>query len=584
MNENNISFEESIDLCISFLNEKEDVKIPSLLKILGDFYDADKTYLYMNLTNSDGIRLPCAYNWKKDDSIIIVSDLSEKMSPANFVEWLKQRNEKRINFIERKDKDFKEGTLNFEILEAFKIENLAISVIEDEEKLPLGTITMSNCRKNTNDFRLLQAVSGFLEKDVTQNELLLNMAKIAEKDILTDFYTHTYYARKIEEIKENLPKSLGIFFANINGLKKINSEFGYTKGDEFIKKATEIMQNHFKIELYRISGDEYVGFFLNVDKNEFEQSINSLRNILKKETYNLFAIGNAFDQGRYDCEQLINDAKAVMYINKQEYYSSAHTGIDEISDSTLSDLFKFLDNGEFSINLQPQFELTTGKIHGAEALIRRFDKTNNKMVFPDQFIPLYEQKSIIRHIDLFVVEEVCKLLNKWSKIDKAVPVSVNLSRVTLLEYGIVDTIMKICDKYDVPHNLLIIEVTERVGLVENNVASSLITNFKKNNFQISLDDFGCAYSNIVTLSQIEVDEIKIDKSLVDNILTNRKNYILVKNILTMCNELGNISTVTEGIEDKEQSDMLRDLNCSLAQGYFYSRPIPVSEFEEKYIN
>lgn len=183
-----------------------------------------------------------------------------------------------------------------------------------------------------------------------------------------------------------------------------------------------------------------------------------------------------------------------------------------------------------------------------------------------------------------MVKQICDLLSQWKKINKAIPISVNLSRITLLEHGLVDTIAKICDKYHIPHELLIIEVTEQEGSIENDVIRTLVKEFKNQGFKVSLDDFGCAYSNIVTLAQVPVDEVKIDKSLVDKIVTHKKNNIIVKSILSMCNELDNIATVSEGIETQEQADILQQYNCTLGQGYLFSRPIPVEEFYERYIS
>ncbi len=191
---------------------------------------------------------------------------------------------------------------------------------------------------------------------------------------------------------------------------------------------------------------------------------------------------------------------------------------------------------------------------------------------------------IIRHVDMFVIESVCKLLKTWISEGKEIPISVNLSRVTLQEYGIVDSIVEICDRYQIPHHLLVVEVTERIGLIENDIASALIETFKSHGFHISLDDFGCAYSNIITLAQIEVDEVKIDKSLVDHIITNPKSRILVRNIVSMCNELEGSATLAEGIETKEQAQLLHEFGCRLGQGYYYSRPLPVEEFYQRYIN
>ncbi|MFI3250274.1 MAG: GGDEF domain-containing phosphodiesterase [Eubacteriales bacterium] len=575
------SFEQTITQCITALQGDVEQKTNDLLEILGKYYEAEKTYLYMLDTAKEEIS--CENSWKVNPDVTITPALSQKIDVKILTDWLAMRNEVNIVEAARGHLDVDEKTLSGQVLNAFEIDDVVVSVVEDKKRDPLALIAVTNRKRKSADLRLLQSVSRFIEPDVTQSEEEHSIELMNDRDILTGFYNRTTYARKVEELQANPPKSIGVFLANVNGLRKINAEYGYAKGDSFIKKAAEIIKEYFKTTIYRIAGDEFVAFFPDVEKEKFENTVLALREKLKQDDSHLFALGHAWGNGRFDCGKLIRESDTMMYINKQEYYHTSNRRYDEISDSTLSDLLSFLDDKEFMVYLQPQVRLKDSSLYGAEALIRRFDKKNNKMVFPDQFIPLYEQKSVIRHVDLFVVEEVCQLLAAWTKHGKEIPISVNLSRVTLQEYGIVETIVEICDKYAVPHELLVIEVTERVGLIENNVASALISAFKVHGFNISLDDFGCAYSNIVTLAQIQVDEVKIDKSLVDNLTTNKQNHILVKNVLTMCNELDDTSTLAEGIEDEHQAKMLHELGCHLGQGYFYSRPIPVSEFEEKYI-
>ncbi len=409
------------------------------------------------------------------------------------------------------------------------------------------------------------------------------MFELHHQDSLTGLYNRVGFTSVIGDTMKSPPETMGILSININGLKQINENAGISMGDNHIKSCADRLQQHFNYRFFRMSGDELLGIASDVEQEVFEEEVNQLHEAMHTGDNYDFSLGHAWGKGNYDLWKLMQEADTVMYINKQEYYASSNRKFDQVDDGILADLLSYLADDEFIVYLQPQVHLKDGSLYGAEALIRRFDKKNKKMVFPDQFIPQYEQKSIIRHVDLFVVKEVCKLLSQWNQQGKAVPISVNLSRVTLLEYGIVNSIAKICDEYQVPHKFLVIEVTERVGLIENNVASSLIQDFKALDFHISLDDFGCAYSNIVTLALIQVDEVKIDKSLVDHVTSNQKNHILVKNVLSMCNELEGTSTLAEGIEEEEQAKLLFELGCHLGQGYHFSRPIPVDEFQEKYM-
>ncbi|MFI3255420.1 MAG: GGDEF domain-containing phosphodiesterase [Eubacteriales bacterium] len=574
-------FEQAMTDCIAIMQEDEKTRVPHLLEVLGKHYGADKTYLYR--VDHDTMHLPCINYWKKSREILVSPDLSLKMDVSRLLEWLKTRNE--AGMLEATlVADQNSHNTGEDLLQVYHLNDLVMSVVEDEAKEAVALLIVSNRTASQNDFRLIQAVSKFVEHDITHSQIKDSVCQETSLDILTGFRTRISYAQRVEEIQNHAPQSIGVVLANVNGLKMVNSEFGYVKGDYMIKKSADMVKEHFNTDFYRIAGDEFVAFFPDIDKEAFEKSCVALQQKLKESEKNLFAVGHSWNTGKYDVLEMIQEADTVMYINKQEYYHNAEIKFHDITDSTLSDLLSFLEDEEFMIYLQPQVRLEDGSLHGAEALIRRYDKKNKKMVFPDQFISLYEKKSIIRHVDIFVVEQVCKLLSEWDKEGKALPISVNLSRVTLLEYGIVKTISDICELYSVPKNLLVIEVTERVGLIENEVASSLIVDFVTHGFKISLDDFGCAYSNIVTLAQIDVDEVKLDKSLVDNLTMSNKNKILVRNVLNMCNELDDTATLAEGIENNEQGQMLYELGCKLGQGYYYSRPIPVQEFEEKYIS
>lgn len=580
--EENSVFEQAMTRCVNIYQNTEDSKtvLNSFTELLAEFHNSQVAFIYRFHKNDYDIE-PLT-SWVADDFEPSENTIP-KLGKKRVYEWFTSPATPSIIICDRNNNN--DDIFLHDIMETFFVKNIVFCKIENNVGETIGVVGVSNRRESSKyvDFRLISTISRFVSQHIAKESIDTKLFELHYRDTLTGMYNRECYAQKVESITKNPPKTLGLISINMNGLKVINETIGINEGDNHIKKATECIKEFFDYCFYRLSGDEFVGIATDVDEEEFEKQVVLFHEKMRSEENQDFAFGHSFGRGNYDFNKLIQEAEVIMYINKQEYYSNTKRTMDTIKDSILADLLSFLKNDEFMIYLQPQVKLKDASLYGAEALIRRFDKTNNKMVFPDQFIPLYEQKSIIRHVDMFVVDSVCKLLKQWGDIGKALPISVNLSRVTLQEFGIVESIIEICDKYEVPHNLLVIEVTERVGLIENNVASSLITAFKENGFNISLDDFGCAYSNIVTLAQIEVDEVKIDKSLVDDLTTNKKNHILVKNMLTMCNELEGASTLAEGIEDEHQAKLLFELGCHLGQGYYYSRPIPVPDFEKEYI-
>lgn len=396
----------------------------------------------------------------------------------------------------------------------------------------------------------------------------------------TGFLSSDTFHKHCQQWRKEPPRTFGLLLISIN--EESHGEKDYELVSQILKEFHhgDWFSPHSDFNPYSdycYDACDYVTVFLHEDKKNFEERILRFFQSLHHFKKMPFTMGYAFGKGRYSLDELFSEAEEILFINKQGFL--AHYPWELIEDVDLSRLLYELETREFEIFLQPQMYLEDGSIHGAEALIRRKDRT----VFPDQFVPFYEERSIIRHIDLFVVEKVCSLLAEWGKDYEPVQISVNLSRVTLTELGIVDTLCEICDRHQVPHELLVIEVTERMGLVENNVASVLIDEFKAKGFLLSLDDFGCAYSNLVTLSQISVDEVKMDKSLVDYIEVNSKAQVMMKNILSMCHELAGTITLVEGIENEAQAQLLREYHCQLGQGYHFSRPISTHVFFQTYI-
>ncbi|MFI3249991.1 MAG: bifunctional diguanylate cyclase/phosphodiesterase [Eubacteriales bacterium] len=577
------NFEEAMSQCMTIFRSEPDLAMFSYCELLKNHYHAEQAYIYRFRLDTNTIN--CLALWCDDPTFCMKQEVQTDMDGSFLVSWLQNDNVDGIVSADLENPNFDNSSPLKQIMSSLHMKNVTLATVEDGNHKVVGAVGLSN-RANFSgvfDNRLLSTISRFVAQTVTKQVMDSSVFTVHHRDSLTGLYNRVGYARRTHALKENPPKSLGLISFNINGLKNINDNLGNEQGDQHIIRSAKRIKSHFGFDIYRVSGDELIGIVENIEKSDFEAMVDKLRIEMKAEKNYDFSMGSCWSKGTLDLVGMLREADTIMYINKQEYYSTTSRSFESVTNAILSDLLSYLHNDEFMIYLQPQVRLKDASLHGAEALIRRFDKTNQKMVFPDQFIPLYEQNSVIRHVDLFVVDAVCQLLSRWDAEQKAIPISVNLSRVTLMEYGIVENIVKICDKYNVPHQLLVIEVTERVGLIENDVPSTLVTDFIDNGFTISLDDFGCAYSNIITLAQIQVNEVKLDKSLVDNLTNNRKNHVLVKNVLSMCDELEGMSTLAEGIEDENQATLLYELGCHLGQGYFYSRPIPVNDFEEKYI-
>lgn len=578
----NLLFEKAAGKCMNIFGGDEEKVYPELMKLVADYYKSDRAYIYrFDLKNS---KINCLAQWCVDPEFKISHNSEHRLETGAFMEWLQSKNNAGI--VSASNRQVLDATsIEAQMLNNFKLRNVTLCNIEDANHKVVGLIGVSN-RKDEGTFfdrRLLHTVSRLVSHEVAKENVEEDLFELHHRDLLTGCYNRTGYAKRMDMMMAKKPKTMGVISVNVNGLRHINETYGIEQGDAHIRKSATALQKHFGFDFFRMSGHEFLGVLPDVPELDFEAQVRTLHSKMHDEKNYDFSMGHTWGTGNLNVMKLSHAAEQVMYINKQQYYSEAKRTSDSMRNAALSELLSKIENDEFILYLQPQVWLKDGSLYGAEALIRTYDKELEEMVFPDKFIPMYEDKSVIRHLDMFVLESVCKLQQEWIKAGKRVPISVNFSRVTLQEYGIVDAIVEVCNRYEIPHDLVVIEITERVGLINNSVASVLVQQFKDNGFYLSLDDFGCAYSNIITLAQIEVDEIKIDKSLVDFILSNEKNRLLVKGILDMCEGLQGTATVAEGIESQEQSDMLCQLGCGLGQGYHYSKPIPIVDFEKKYI-
>ena len=244
-----------------------------------------------------------------------------------------------------------------------------------------------------------------------------------------------------------------------------------------------------------------------------------------------------------------------------------------------------ISNDEFVVYLQPKFDINKEKIKGAEALIR-WNYKNKELLSPYRFIPFFEKDNSIGKIDDIVLNKVCETLSRWIKENKTVyPISVNLSRKVLYEKNLIKHLTDIVDSYNIPHNLIDFELTESATYDDSNQMIKILNNIRENGFKISMDDFGTGYSSLSMLTEIPIDTLKIDKSFVDNLGTTfekENDIIVIKHIISLAKEL-NFICLAEGAEEKCQVDKLRLLGCDIIQGYYYSKPIPIKEFEEKYL-
>lgn len=236
-----------------------------------------------------------------------------------------------------------------------------------------------------------------------------------------------------------------------------------------------------------------------------------------------------------------------------------------------------LENREFKIVYQPKTFAKNEKLTGAEALVRWYRE--DKIIPPNEFIPLFEKNKFIVKLDLYIFEQVCRDIYSWKEKYNYVPIiSVNVSKEHFIYKNFIDEYVKISEKYNIDRSKIDLEITESAMMDGNVDIRQVLNSIKEKGFVVSIDDFGTGYSSLSMLQNMPIDIIKIDKVFVDKAdLKSDKN--IINYIMLIAKHLG-VKTIVEGVETKEQVEFVRNLECDVIQGYYYSKPIKKEDFED----
>ena len=242
-----------------------------------------------------------------------------------------------------------------------------------------------------------------------------------------------------------------------------------------------------------------------------------------------------------------------------------------------------LRNEEFMVYYQPKVTLKNYRLNGAEALCRW--KHNGELILPYRFIPVLEQSNMICELDFYILEHVCRDIKRWEQEGRElVKVSVNLSRVHLGEMDLVERVLEIVDRYQIPHSYIELELTETTTDVDFRELKQIVIAFRDQGFSVAVDDFGVGYSSLNLIREMPWKVLKIDKSFLpednEDEDENTQKRVMLKHIIGMAQNLG-LECIAEGVETTEQVTILKENNCYNAQGYLFDKPLPVEEFEER---
>ncbi|MBS6758758.1 sensor domain-containing phosphodiesterase [Hungatella hathewayi] len=570
---NRLTVEETLVDCIQTLSSEADVNaaVNRFLEIIGRFYAADRAYIFEYRKNQIKNTFEwCAPNIKPQ------LDLLQEIPIEYIRDWNHKFELDGEFFITSLDRDLETDSPDYRILKDQGIESLAAAPLKKNGQI-IGFLGVDNPIESTGDLSLLRSVCSFVLEEMERRRLIQNLELFSYTDLLTGLQNRNSYIKMLDRLSHQTLRSLGVIYIDINGMKKINDSNGHKYGDRVIKKVADILKSRVENSAYRVGGDEFTVICADIGKQDFQTLTEKLiRDFDRNKEYDV-SIGHTWKEGNVSADEEILKADDLMYAEKQRYYHAVLQGDRMARAGIATELLRDIADHRFGVYYQPQICLKTGRIMGAEALVRKWSKRGT-LILPDRFIPHYERERVICHLDLFVFETVCADWQNWKRQGIDTHISSNFSRVTLMASDIVTQIKQICRKYEVPAEKITIEVTESISKLDPQQLIDLMNQIVAEGFSVSLDDFGSKYSNLSILTTLDFNEIKFDKSLVDKLSSDAKSRIVMKNTMQICRELPMTRSLAEGIETVEQLDLLHQYHCDYGQGYYFAKPMSAESF------
>ena len=433
---------------------------------------------------------------------------------------------------------------------------------------------------------------------VNENKLL----RLSSYDELTGAYNRTYFCKLLDRKIEN-HEPWALVALNIHNFRYINDTYGSFRGDQFLCKIKDILDSDLKAGelLCRPAGDSFYLAISEYRTEDIERRISRLEPLLKEmaddllDGYRLSIYCGAISymtspdlsstQANLNCLMVaLAHAKQSDDSNICMYNASVHQQ-EQLRQYVEANKYRALDEGEYQVYLQPKMNLRTGKIESAEALVR-WQTKDRGLLFPDQFIPLFEQSGFCKHLDLYMLEKSCELLRSW--MDKGIPpvsISINQTKSLFVSDDYLDKLLEITSRYQILPKYIVLEILEGLAFENIDQLNDTIACLHKAGFRVSMDDFGSGYSSLNTLGKLHIDQIKLDRMFLMDLRDDQRSSQndVMNLIFALAQKLG-VETVAEGVETQVDEELIQSMGCNYGQGYYYSKPIPAKEFCNIFLN
>lgn len=444
-------------------------------------------------------------------------------------------------------------------------------------------------------------VSSYLLKMKAYEDASDTVERLTGYDTVTGLMKYEKFLNMTSEYIENAPHgSHAIVYLDFSNFKYINETYGYEVGDRVLGELATECSTYRDFFIYgsRVFSDNIVILAkVGAKSNEdlaatFERVSSRFTDRIERE-YKVSRLIMDIGVCRFEIngkpvpiKNIISNANVARKKTKSPDNPNVIVYDDVMGDELkaeiayANDMESAFRNHEFVVFMQPKVNLQTNTIEGAEALIR-WKKGDGTLIFPNDFIPVFEKNKSITLLDYFVYDEVCKYIRaRMDAGKKVVRISVNVSRVHLYSIdGLVGYVKALLSRYNIPPKYLEFELTETVFTDKVDDTVTLMSRLRELGVNVSMDDFGSGYSSLNVLTKLPLDVLKLDKEFLDDFDTDSDEKLIIPSIIDMAKKL-NLTVVCEGVETSEQVNFLREVGCDFAQGYFYSKPIPQDRFDE----
>lgn len=396
------------------------------------------------------------------------------------------------------------------------------------------------------------------------------------RDALTGLQNRLAYEEKLLALQNGKERPIGVGFVDINGLKYLNDTLGHDYGNKAILRTCDVMKRYFEPEmLYRVSGDEFIILWTDVGFQSFRETCDLMAQELHGAQEELASFGRTWGTAGEELPKLIREAEQRMYDEKRRHYLRSETTASARPQYLDALLQEFRDS-TFQIYLQPLYSIEQDRVYAAEGLVRKIDPLG-RMHAPIEFIHMMEQERMISMVDYEMLRQACGLLVKWKAAWPEFRIGCNMSRITLAEPDYLNTVDKILAETGADPKRLTFEITEGSQGIQLESMGSLLDALRARGITLALDDMGTEAACLEMLYLPQIQNVKIDRSLICRAENSEREQIVISGLIELCHKLGMLC-VAEGIETSSQVELLKKLGCDRLQGYYIGKPMPPEDF------